>query len=211
MKTATWSFFDLATGLFTGARFTGTPDGLAAQIDAKPGTGAHEGAVDHLSQRRDMQTGELVDYKPDPPWDGTDLTLWVWYWDKEIKRWRLRARLKKLRLDKWAVVKAARETALDEPLATTFGTLDHDAPARAAIAIKAQASAAFAEAMQFTLADNTAAQLTPEQLAEAWRLSTAREQTLREWAQALRARIDACASQAEIDAIDVSPPAAKAA
>ena len=76
MGKSTWHFYDKATRLFTGSGFTGTREDLQRQLDHKgPDIGAFDGEVDWLSQKLHPERDELLDHKPDPPWDGTDLTL----------------------------------------------------------------------------------------------------------------------------------------
>jgi hypothetical protein len=60
MTTTTLSFYDPATGLFTGRRRRGhrlSTEGLSVV----------EGAYDHLSQRVDLESGAVVDYQPPQP------------------------------------------------------------------------------------------------------------------------------------------------
>jgi len=202
MSMSTWHFFDLATGLFSGASFTGTPEELARQLAHKgPGTGAHEGEVDHLCQRRSLTSPDLVDYKPEPPYDGTDLTLYVWWWDTSVKRWKLRPRLKKIKADKWAEIKAARDAATDLPLPTEFGAFDHAPPSRSAILEMASGASVTSTDVVATLADNTTVQLTPRQIAAVLALSHTRVQTQRATATALRAAIDAAVNAAAVASI----------
>jgi len=198
----TWHFYDQASGLFSGAWFRGTAAELQAQLQHKgPGVGAWRGEVDYLSQRLDMATGALVDYKPDPPWDGTDLTLYVWWWNAAIKRWALRPRLKKLKADKWAEIKAVRDAATDAPLPTEHGTFDHDAKARQALLEIATGASVTSADVVATLADDTTVSLTPRQMAAVYALSHHRVQMHRETATALRAEIDAAGNAAAVAAI----------
>jgi len=213
MTQSTWHFYDLASGLFSGASFIGTAQQLAAQLAHKgDGVGAHDGEVDYLSMRVHLDTGALIDHKPEPPWDGTDLALYVWAWDSTTKRWYLRPRLKKAKADKWAEVKAARDRAIDAPLTTAHGMFDHDEKARMAIAAKAQFCAANGSGVIYSLADNTPVALTALQMNELWRASHTREQGARSHAAALRVAIDAAGNAAAVDALGwgeaVPPPAA---
>lgn len=77
-----WSFFDPATGLFDGRRFSG-PDRML-HANQPPGMAALKGAYDHLSQRVDLATGKVVDYKPPAP---PDTEFETFAWDASIKRW----------------------------------------------------------------------------------------------------------------------------
>ena len=188
MNERTWYFYDRATGLLSGASFNGPADALEQQLGhLAPGVGAFEGDADYLCQKVDVQSGLLVDHKPEPPWDGTDLTLYVWWWDRAAKRWKLRPRLKNLKADKWAEAKAARQAAIDAPLVTAYGVFDHDEGSRTAIARSAQACAATGKGIDYTLADNTVVQLTAAQMTEVWAASHERLQVVRAQAEALRA------------------------
>lgn len=84
-------FYDRVSGFFSGAMFVGSEEAAKAQAEHR-GEAVYFGTVDWLSQRVDLSTGELVDYRPDPPHDGTDLTRNVWVWDVEARRWRARPR-----------------------------------------------------------------------------------------------------------------------
>ncbi len=78
----TWTFFDNSTGIFTGRTFSGDDRDLPAN---KPeGQGAVAGAYDHLSQRVDLETGEVVDYQPPAP---PDTALLRHEWEPTIRRW----------------------------------------------------------------------------------------------------------------------------
>lgn len=59
MRLTAWSFYDPQTGLFTGRKFTGLTEYLAANTPT--GCAAVEGAYDARSQRVDLQTGAVVD------------------------------------------------------------------------------------------------------------------------------------------------------
>jgi hypothetical protein len=200
---ATWHFYDTATGLFTGAVFSGTHEEMLAQLAHKgAGVGAHKGDIDYLSQKKHLITGDVLDYKPDPPQDGTDLTIYAWWWDANTKRWKRRARLKKIKADKWDELKTARQAEIDAPLVTAHGTFDHDERSRAAIAEQAQYCAATGAGITYTLADNSDVILTAQQMFEVWAASHAREQSARAKARQLRDTVDACANAAEVAEID---------
>ena len=59
----TWSFYDEQTGLFTGRIYSGA----LLKENTPAGCGSAEGAIDHLSQRVELATGEIIDYQPPPP------------------------------------------------------------------------------------------------------------------------------------------------
>lgn len=73
----TWSFYDPATGRFTGRTFTGPPSALA--VNAR-GLAAIAGEYDRESQR--VENGIVVDYQPPAPSPEHE-------WDSVSKRWRL--------------------------------------------------------------------------------------------------------------------------
>jgi hypothetical protein len=76
----TWSKYRRTDGLFTGQRFTAKN----ARVVADNVDDQHaliEGAFDHLSQRVDIQTGDVVDYQPPRPSDDHE-------WNAVTKRWQ---------------------------------------------------------------------------------------------------------------------------
>jgi hypothetical protein len=78
----TWSFYDTATGAIAPGAMTCT----AAQADANtpPGHLTIEGRFDHLSQRVNLQTGQVEDYQPPAP---ADDELRTWAWNVDTRRW----------------------------------------------------------------------------------------------------------------------------
>lgn len=78
----TYSFHDPATGLI--APETVTCSERQAEANTRPGLTRIEGALDHLSQRVDIETGQVVDYQPPAPSD-------LHEWDAVTKRWKLPA------------------------------------------------------------------------------------------------------------------------
>lgn len=81
-----WRFFDAATGVFVD-RVANLPESMLP-VNTPAGTVAFEvqpgAAVDILSQRVDIATGELVDYQPPAP----AADAWrTWSWDAATKRW----------------------------------------------------------------------------------------------------------------------------
>lgn len=72
------SEYDPVTGVFTGRRFS-------RPCEAGPLATLLEGHFDHLSERIDLATGEVVDYRPPAP---PDDELRTWAWDETTKRWR---------------------------------------------------------------------------------------------------------------------------
>lgn len=76
------SFYRLETGLFTGDTFDGSDERVAA--NTPEGCAAFEGLIDHLSRRVDVKSGELVDWRPEPP----PADEWcTWRWDDTLRRY----------------------------------------------------------------------------------------------------------------------------
>lgn len=104
---STWSFYDLATGLFSGARYSGSSHTLADQLAHKgPGVGVHEGSVDYLTQRLDLDTDLLIEYIPPSP---AGDTLQSWTWDPVTKSWLSTATLLAVQNLTWSTIKAYRD------------------------------------------------------------------------------------------------------
>lgn len=101
----TISIYSLETGLFTGHAVSGPVEFLPSQIP--DGMGGKLGRYDHLSQKVDLETGEVVDYQPSAPEsDG----LLEWTWDAQSKRWASAPTAAGL----WAMVRAERNRLLRE-------------------------------------------------------------------------------------------------
>lgn len=102
------SYYRLGTGEILPFR-----DKLVEPMPALPeGIGAIEGAYDHLSQRVDIETGEVVDWQPDKP-EGDEYTDHEW--DAGTKRWVPVLTLAGRKRDAWESVKRLREERLDAP------------------------------------------------------------------------------------------------
>lgn len=76
----TYSFYDPATGLFTGQQFTGSDEALLANLTGT--LWAMPGRFDHLSQAVEPMTGRIIDYQPPSPGDD-------YVWDETARRWLL--------------------------------------------------------------------------------------------------------------------------
>lgn len=83
MKRTKWSFYRLADGIFTSATYAASDD-THLSVNTPSGCSAIKGSFDLLSQRVDIETGEVVDYQPLRP--STDHE-----WNMETKRWQLTA------------------------------------------------------------------------------------------------------------------------
>jgi len=82
MSTAIYSFYKLDTGLFTGARFHGMHEWLS--MNRPDGCGFLLGEFDHLRQRVDTDTGQVLDYIPPAP-PSTEFESYEW--DTNKKQW----------------------------------------------------------------------------------------------------------------------------
>lgn len=78
-----YTFYDLSTGLFTNGQSYSGPDAPDSSNTPK-GMGAVLGLFDHLSQKFDLTTGEVVDYQPPAP---ADDEMQTWAWSTDTKRW----------------------------------------------------------------------------------------------------------------------------
>jgi len=81
--TNTYSLYEAATGLFTGKRLYCDDDGLLS-VRLPAGTLAIEGEFDHRSQRVDLVTGKVVNYRPPAPSGDHE-------WNVTERRWQVKA------------------------------------------------------------------------------------------------------------------------
>ena len=75
-----FSEYNQSTGLLTGRRYIGLPNGLLDMVSLSPESTYLLGEYDHLSQRVDLSTGNVVDYQPPQP--GAS-----YQWDSASRRW----------------------------------------------------------------------------------------------------------------------------
>ena len=78
-----YSFYRAADGIFLPLIMT-LPSVAALEANMPPGCVAIEGRFDHLSQRVDLETDQVVAYQPPAP---PDDDLQTWSWDTSRKRW----------------------------------------------------------------------------------------------------------------------------
>jgi hypothetical protein len=207
MNASTWHFYDSTTGLFSGASYTGPEDDMRLQLEHRgAGVAALAGDIDHLSQRVDIPSGALVDHKPEPPYDGTDLTLYVWWWDKSVKRWQLRPRLKKTKADKWDELKLARDAAEAAGFEWDGSLFDCDDNSQrmitgAVVAVSLAAQAGQPVQQPWTLADNTVRVLSAADMAAVGVAAGAHINTQRAIARDLRVQLEAATSPDQVRAI----------
>lgn len=121
-------------------------------------------------------------------------------WDWVSCAWVDNRTLVGVRAAQWALVKASRAAALAAPLVTPQGTIQADAASQAAIDAAAR-YAASGNSVQWTMADNTVAQLDLPALLNVQMLLSARTQDVRGKATALRARIDARQNIADVQSV----------
>ena len=76
----TFSIYALADGAFTGRTYEGAAEGILDMLRLYPDHGFVLGEHDPLSQRVDVQTGEVIDYQPAQPGPR-------YVWDGATKRW----------------------------------------------------------------------------------------------------------------------------
>jgi len=77
------SFYHKGTGIFRDYQFMTSKDELIA-LNTPPDHAAIEGHFDHLSQKVDVESGEVVDHQPPAPSADHE-------WDAAMKRWRKHA------------------------------------------------------------------------------------------------------------------------
>jgi hypothetical protein len=105
---STWSFYRLSGGVFTGDTFTGPSEEDAQRHADSLGCGYLLGRYDHLSQRVDLNTGDVLDWQPPAP---ADDAMQTWDWDADVKRWLPRKTFAARRAERVAAVQAEIESA----------------------------------------------------------------------------------------------------
>lgn len=118
-------------------------------------------------------------------------------WDNTLMCWVDLRPLPELRAARWAVIKQARQAAIDAPIMTWSGVFDAGPQSRAAFAI----AAVVGQTVTWTTADNDAVDLAPGALMELLQACERRTQSCHEVARALRVRIESATTAEELDAI----------
>ena len=106
-------FYNSTTGVFSPIAFSGNI--VDVGINTPGGHTAIEGEFDHLAQKIDLQTGQVVDYQPPAP--SNDVNN-MWAWDAPTKRWAATPTLSALKTVRVAEVQAAieaQEKSQDRP------------------------------------------------------------------------------------------------
>lgn len=111
-----WSFYSLTTGLLDGGSIN-IPEGESPDANVPAGHAPIEGEFDSLSQRVDLTTLAVVDYRPPAP---PDTDLFTWGWDTAVKRWVQRPTLARVQVDKISSLSSAYAVAIQA--AVTFTT-----------------------------------------------------------------------------------------
>lgn len=198
-----WSFYDLTTGLFSGAAFHGTKDECDQQLTyLGSGVGAYEAAVDHYSQSLNITTALLEDYQPPAPASDADQT---WVWDTTVKRWVSTPTLLFLQGLKWTAMQAVRDTL--EAGNFTFNSQVYQinrvnitgAAVDASFAISDGENTSWSQ--DWILADNTTTTLTATQMIALARAVKAYVDGLYTTSQALRTSIEATTEASQLDTI----------
>lgn len=99
-----WFYYNMSSGLFTGAIAGGTREW--ADANAPAGHAAMSEVQDWQSQRVDATTGNLIDYQPPAPANDANQT---WTWDTASKRYRATPTLAALKAARIASLQAAIE------------------------------------------------------------------------------------------------------
>ena len=197
----TWHFYTLSDGLLLGREFSGPEYTLGPNIPAE--CGAVEGRYDHLCQRVDVATGEVIDYQPPAPADDASVTH---AWDTQPKRWLKVPTLFALKVIKWSAMKAAAQAADQANIVIATRELQADSDSRAALFQKYQiALIEIAEggtfSVDWTLANNTEVTLNAAQFKAIIKAIDARSESIRTTLRGLRDQIAAASTPEALDAI----------
>jgi hypothetical protein len=197
---ANYSFYDPATGIFSGVSIGCTPERLPYLLPA--GAAAWEGKVDPLSQR--VQDGNLVDYVPPKP---SDSELETWSWDAASKRWLAVATLAQVKSEQCAVIDAAYFDAIQASIAfTTAGgvsqTFQADTEESQAVLLKSVVGYGMAGATPagffWKALDNTQVPFTFGDLQGLYAAMLSRGQVAFDHRTTLKAAINAATTEAQV-------------
>jgi hypothetical protein len=127
-------------------------------------------------------------------------------WDWDALQWADKRTLDVAKQARWSRIKEFREDALTSPLTTPFGVFDAAASAQksitdAVLMLQTLSGLGTPTTIDFTLADNTTATLTTEQMVQVGLLLGQRTQQVYAKARELRARIEAATTKEEVEAV----------
>jgi hypothetical protein len=199
MSASVWSFAD-ASGALTVTTLSG-PE-AAAQAHAQAlGLVAIEGQYDHLSQRVDLATGQVIDYQPPAP---ADTALATHRWDADTRRWVAEPTLEAHRQQQWERIKSERNRAERQGTFEALGSTFDSDPTRIGGAVTAATVALSAQqpfSVTWTLADNTARTLDALQMVAVGLAQMAHIDGLHARARQLRAALADATTPEEVAAI----------
>lgn len=133
--------------------------------------------------------------KPDPLYRWNPLLL---VWDAPVS-----ASLADIKTTQWAEIKQSRESTINAPLATPYGTFDAHAKARASITdavllLQTLSAQGTPQTLDWTLADNTVVTLTTAQMVAVGVLLGQQVQAAYAQARSLRLQIDTATTEQEV-------------
>jgi hypothetical protein len=171
------------------------PDDLALQFDDAT-QGSLDGGIDDATHY--IENGEPVAFPFRPSPEHT--------FNWTTKQWIDSRTLTDVKATQWSAIKVAREAAITKPLVTPYGTFDATPGAQksitdAVLMLQTLESMGTPETIDFTLADNTTATLTTQQMVHVGLLLGAQTQTAYTVGRGLRAQIEAATSIADVEAI----------
>lgn len=163
--------------------------------------------TDASSATHYMFEGVLTELTPDQQFDKARRNA-VGVWSNASMSWEDVRTLDEHKATRWAAIKIIRDAEIDAPLVTDVGVFDHDPKSREAIASMAQGASITRLGVAATLADNAWVRLSPQDIVGVLKVSHARVQGIREYANAVRDEISAARNAAAVEAITWERPAA---
>jgi hypothetical protein len=156
-------FYDLTTGLFSGVSMhtnLTTPKSIKTFIaeNTPPGHGAYVGYVDPLSQKMDLASGQLTDYRPPPPSPRHE-------WNPISKRWQRPVGLKRsAALARIAELETGQHRTVRETLIRACHAVDaiKEALAPEAVEVREAVDRMYAALSRLELLETELAQLRSE-------------------------------------------------
>lgn len=130
-------------------------------------------------------------------------------WNSPAKAWTDPRSFEELKAAAWEAIKADRAAAIDAPLTTPFGTFDSNSDGRRNIAdlvLMLNNTATPPVIIDFTLADNSTATLTPAQMVSVGLLLGQKVQGAHATARILRAQIAAASTPGQLTSIKWPKP-----